>query len=250
VTVEDLLSLIRKGPLKSRPTIIAHLNLHGAFLYHQHEQMRQLHQAADMVYLDGMPVVFWAKLLGLGASPHHRVTFLDYKAQLFSLADELSWRVFYLGGKPGVPQRAAQQLAETYQNMTIQCHHGYLAAAEDRERIVAQIRDFRPQLVLVGMGMPIQETWILENHQHFGATTIMAVGAGFDYLAGEISTPSRWLGRIGLEWLHRLCAEPRRLSYRYLVEPWYLLPYGVRDLLSYRLEMNPWKEPPSRRGAA
>jgi hypothetical protein len=55
-------------------------------------------------------------------------------------------------------------------------------------------------------------------------------GACFDYIAGEIQTPPRWMGRIGLEWLYRLMSEPRRLGHRYLVEPWSLLPLMIKDI--------------------
>lgn len=235
ITVEELLAAVRTAHLRTDPTVIAHLNLHGIYLYHRNEEMRRLHQAADLVYLDGMPLVFWARLLGLGASRHHRVTFLDYKDQLFALADALAWRVFYLGGKPDVVARAARQLTDTYKNLTLRCHHGYLESAADNERAVAQIREFRPQFVLVGMGMPIQERWLYQNYRQFPSTALIAVGAAFDYVAGEIPTPTRWLGALGLEWVYRLISEPRRLSHRYLIEPWFLLPHAARDLLSYRL---------------
>jgi N-acetylglucosaminyldiphosphoundecaprenol N-acetyl-beta-D-mannosaminyltransferase len=243
ITVDDLLATVRTAHLRTEPIVIAHLNLHGVYLYHRHEEMRRLHQAADLVYLDGMPLVFWARLLGLPASRHHRVTFLDYKDRLFALADELSWRVFYLGGKPDVAARAARRLTETYRNVTLRCHHGYLETPADRERVVAQIREFRPQFVLVGMGMPLQEQWLHQNHHHFPSTALIAVGAAFDYIAGEVPTPKRWLGAVGLEWLYRLISEPRRLSYRYLVEPWFLLPHAVRDLFSYRLGISSGHEP-------
>jgi N-acetylglucosaminyldiphosphoundecaprenol N-acetyl-beta-D-mannosaminyltransferase len=249
VTAAGLLAAIRAAHLRPDPTVIAHLNLHGIYLYHRHAEMRQLHEAAELVYLDGMPLVFWAKLLGLNVSRCHRVTFLDYKDQLFALADELSWRVFYLGGRPGVAAKAARQVSDRYPNLSLRCHHGYLATEADNERVVAEIREFRPQFVLVGMGMPIQEKWLLRNHRRFASTALIAVGAGFDYLAGEIPTPGRWLGAVGLEWLYRLCSEPTRLSYRYLVEPWFLLPHAARDLLSYRLGAGSGDRPPSPQGS-
>lgn len=249
VTVDDLFAAIRTAHLRPEPTVIAHLNLHGIYLYHRDAEMRQLHAAAAMVYFDGMPLVFWAKLLGLKVSRQHRVTFLDYKDQLFALADELSWRIFYLGGKPGVAAEAARQVSDSYPNLTLRCHHGYLDTEADNERVIAEIREFRPQFVLVGMGMPIQEEWLLRHHHRFPSTALIAVGAGFDYLAGEVPTPGRWLGSTGFEWLYRLCCEPRRLSYRYLVEPWFLLPHATRDLLSYRLGAGPRQQPPSAQGS-
>jgi N-acetylglucosaminyldiphosphoundecaprenol N-acetyl-beta-D-mannosaminyltransferase len=63
-----------------------------------------------------------------------------------------------------------------------------------------------------------------------GCQAILMVGACFDYLAGEIPTPPRWMGRFGLEWMYRLFGEPRRLWRRYLIEPWHLLPHALSDL--------------------
>ncbi|MEM7504363.1 MAG: WecB/TagA/CpsF family glycosyltransferase [Pseudomonadota bacterium] len=210
--------------------------------------MRQLHEAADLVYFDGTPLIFWARLLGMPVSIRNHVTFLDYWKQMFALAEASSWRVFYLGGKPGVADRAAKKLATSYPNLMLKYHHGYLATAADNERVIAQIREFQPQFVLVGMGMPIQEEWILRNHRHFSSTALIAVGAAFDYLAGELKTPNRWLKTIGIEWVYRLCCEPRRLSFRYLVEPWFLIPHATRDLMSHGLSLA--SKRPSSSGSA
>jgi len=97
--------------------------------------------------------------------------------------------------------------------------------------VLAQIREFQPQVLMVGMGMPRQEYWILDNLPDIAANVVLTAGACFDYLAGVIPTPPRWLGKIGLEWIFRLWHEPRRLWKRYLWEPWLLLPLAPKDVL-------------------
>jgi N-acetylglucosaminyldiphosphoundecaprenol N-acetyl-beta-D-mannosaminyltransferase len=74
----------------------------------------------------------------------------------------------------------------------------------------------------VGMGMPRQEHWIMDNLHRLHSMVVLPCGASIDYVCGEIPTPPRWAGRWGLEWLCRLLAEPRRLWKRYLIEPWFL----------------------------
>jgi N-acetylglucosaminyldiphosphoundecaprenol N-acetyl-beta-D-mannosaminyltransferase len=96
--------------------------------------------------------------------------------------------------------------------------------------VLEEINRIRPQLLLIGMGMPRQEHWVYDNLEHLAANAIVLSGACFDYIAGAIPTPPRWMGQIGLEWLYRLATEPRRLWRRYLLEPWALLPLGVQDL--------------------
>ena len=81
------------------------------------------------------------------------------------------------------------------------------------------------------MGMPRQQHWVLENESRLAVNAISTSGAALDYVVGEIPTPPRWAGRVGLEWLFRLAAEPRRLAGRYLVEPWYVMPLLARHLV-------------------
>jgi len=78
--------------------------------------------------------------------------------------------------------------------------------------------------------MPRQEKWVLRNRARLKVNAILTAGACFDYVAGAIPTPPRWMGQLGLEWLYRLVSEPRRLWRRYLVEPVYLLPYFWQDV--------------------
>ncbi len=101
----------------------------------------------------------------------------------------------------------------------------------DDELVVEKINAFRPHVLMVGMGMPRQERWILHRFDELDANAILQSGACFDYVAGAIPTPPRWLGRFGLEWLYRLACEPVRLWRRYLVEPWLVGAWLVRDLL-------------------
>jgi N-acetylglucosaminyldiphosphoundecaprenol N-acetyl-beta-D-mannosaminyltransferase len=74
------------------------------------------------------------------------------------------------------------------------------------------------------MGMPRQETWILENQDLLDAPVIYANGAAFEYFSGYVARPPAWISKFGLEWLFRLFSEPKRLWRRYLVEPLFLLP--------------------------
>lgn len=111
-----------------------------------------------------------------------------------------------------------------YPELKIAAADGYFEATGDENNLVLQkIRDFAPEILMVGMGMPRQEHWIHDNFGRVGKAIMLPCGAAIDYVAGEVPTPPRWAGRFCLEWLCRLVTEPRRLWRRYLLEPWFLL---------------------------
>lgn len=112
--------------------------------------------------------------------------------------------------------------------------HGYFDLEDVRTQhsILSQLDRFGPSLLLVGMGMPRQERWVLENQSQLPACTTLCVGAVFDYFIGKIPTPPRAAGPLGVEWFYRWLAEPQRLTGRYFVKPLKLLPHLFRDLRS------------------
>lgn len=219
-----------------RGLTVGHLNLHALYLGRRDERMREFLLSCAAVHLDGMAAVLLAQLAGQPARREHRITYVDWIVPLARAAVASEWRVFLLGGRPGVGERAAKALRERVPGFTMSCRHGYFDATPgsvESEEVLAAIRRVRPDLLFVGMGMPRQEHWIRTYAERTDAGVILASGACMDYAAGVIPTPPRWLGRLGLEWLYRLAHEPRRLAWRYLVEPWLLLP-AVLDALAQR----------------
>jgi len=232
LTMRDLHRLIEEAVGSGKKLIIANHNLHSVYLYHTDPGMRAFYKGAHYVHIDGMPLVLWGRLKKLPLRAENRITYVDWVKPLLKEAALKGWRVFYLGGKPGVAARAAVILKAEIPDLQIGTHHGYFdLGGEENERVVREINNFSPHILLVGMGMPRQEKWILANCSRVKANVFLPAGACFDYVAGAIPTPPRWLGKLGFEWLYRLLAEPRRLWRRYLLEPLSLLPIAVKDLL-------------------
>jgi N-acetylglucosaminyldiphosphoundecaprenol N-acetyl-beta-D-mannosaminyltransferase len=222
---EDIVRLAGSAIESCTRQIIGHHNLHGIYLWYHHPEMRNFYEAADYIHIDGMFLILLGNLVGFPLQRKHRGTSLDFFPLLASQAITRGWRIFYLGSRPGVAEKAADNLRGRFPGLQIRTHHGHFNAeksGEDNQRVLAEIREYAPHILFVGMGMPRQEIWILENQKQIEANVIFPAGAFMDYMAGEIPTSPRWLAAIYLEWLYRLLSEPARLWRRYLVEPWFV----------------------------
>ena len=226
LTRYDIVDAIADAVDYRAPCIIGNHNLHSLYLLCREPKMREFYASADYVNIDGMSLVFLGWLLRLPLKPEHRTNCIDLLPLLAERAARCQWRLFFLGSRPGVPEKAAQTLRIRYPGLQISTHHGYFdtnPCGEENQRVLAEIRRSKANILLVGMGMPRQETWIVENRGNIAAGAILTCGGFMDLVAGEIPTAPRWLGPLGLEWLFRLLSEPARLWRRYLVEPWLVL---------------------------
>jgi N-acetylglucosaminyldiphosphoundecaprenol N-acetyl-beta-D-mannosaminyltransferase len=231
--MHDLNRSIEAAVTSNRRILIANHNQHALYLYHRYEKMRKLYACADLIHIDGMPLVYWGKILGYPLRREHRTTYVDWIEPLMAAANRQNWRVYYLGSRPGVAERGAAVFRGQFQGLQITVRDGYFDATPgglDNQQVLDEISAYRPHVLMVGMGMPRQEYWVLDTLDQIHANAVLMCGAAIDYVAGAVPTPPRWLGAAGLEWLFRLVNEPRRLGYRYLIEPWFLSGLLFRDL--------------------
>lgn len=237
LTIADLNQLIAEAIQMGERWIIGNHNLHSIYLYHHDPKMRAFYGKTDYVHVDGMALVLLGKFLGLPLKKEHRVTYVDWTNPLMEAAATRGWRIFYLGSKPGVADNAAKILQERFPGLEITTAHGYFNPHPDspeNQLVLQAIANYQPHVLMVGMGMPRQEHWIWENLESIKTNAILNAGATMDYVAGVVPTPPRWAGKMGLEWLFRLLAEPDRLWRRYLVEPWFLLWLFLVDFFTQR----------------
>lgn len=213
--------------------IVGSLNLHSMYVYHHDARMQQFFDRADYIHIDGMGVVMLGKLLGVPLERQHRVTYMSSFPSLVEEWAKNGWRVFYLGSKPGIADRGAEILRQQFPQLSIQVADGYfdtVSTSADNRAVLAAISLFKPHVLLVGMGVPRQEHWILENIDKISANAILTTGATMDYVVGILPRQPEWAGSLCLQWLFRLWAEPRRKWKRYLVEPWFLAKLALVEL--------------------
>jgi N-acetylglucosaminyldiphosphoundecaprenol N-acetyl-beta-D-mannosaminyltransferase len=233
ITPREMLRFVDLLASAGGSAVVANHNAHSLFLLRRHPQLSSFFEDADIVQIDSTPMIAWGRLLGLPVSRRHRSTYLDWREDFWRLADARGWRVFYLGGEAGVAANACARLKATWSHVEFAWRDGFFDAAAgsaENQQVLSEIAAFEPDILFVGMGMPRQERWIQENRAALDRGVIFPVGAAFDYEAGAQTTPPRWTGRMGIEWFFRLISQPKRLAYRYLVEPWFLLPPALEDV--------------------
>lgn len=236
VTTPQLLDAVysRVSRQEPKPYVLGYQNLHGMYLFHKDPTLRAFREKADLVYVDGMPVVWAGKLGGRKITREHRTTSIDWIIELLKGLAERGVGVFFLGGKPEVADAGVACFREAVPNLALDYHHGYFdqkPGSADNEVIVEQINKSGAKVLFLCMGMPLQERWYLSHAEQLNVDVVWTLGAVLDYFGGAVKTPPRWMGQVGLEWLFRLVSEPKRLYYRYLVEPWSLLPFMAKDVL-------------------
>jgi N-acetylglucosaminyldiphosphoundecaprenol N-acetyl-beta-D-mannosaminyltransferase len=123
-----------------------------------------------------------------------------------------------LGNPQGVAAQAAEKLKAAAPGVRILgTHHGFFQkTGPENDAVIAEINRVRPDVLMVGLGMPLEQRWILDNYPQVDARVFWTVGAAFQYWAGVIPRCPRWMAEHGLEWLFRLLLEPRRMAKRYL----------------------------------
>lgn len=228
----DLLEVMRESIGFRRRCLIGHHNLHSVYLYHHDDKMREFYKRAQYVSIDGMPLVWLGRLAGYPLRPEHRLACLEYMRPLMAEASRRGWRVFYLGSEPGVAERGARILRRDLPELQIATTHGYFSADPDsseNRKVVEMINAYQPNVLMVGMGMPRQERWVLESLDNLQANVVLSCGACMDFLTGEKIAAPRWMGPLLLEWVYRLYREPHRLWRRYLLEPWFVLGLILRE---------------------
>ncbi|MDB5433292.1 MAG: glycosyl transferase, WecB/TagA/CpsF family [Caulobacter sp.] len=233
VTPREMLDTTEAFIAGGGTAVIANHNSHSLYLSQHSAEMRGFFEDADLIQVDSTPMIIWGWLMGRPLGMKHRSTYLDWREDLWRRAQAGGWRIFYLGGEPGVAAKGAAAVEARWPGVKIAVHDGYFDAtpgSEGSEAVNRMITAFDADIILVGMGMPRQEGWIRANRYRIGRGVFFPVGAAFDYEAGAQVAAPRWTGRIGLEWLFRLATQPRRLAYRYLVEPWSLMPAAFDDI--------------------
>jgi N-acetylglucosaminyldiphosphoundecaprenol N-acetyl-beta-D-mannosaminyltransferase len=178
---------------------VLNVNAHCLNLCYEDPELRGFMNGAEVVFCDGAGVMLAARIQGRLIP--QRITYADWIWQLADFAAAQGFSLYLLGAR-----------------------HGYFDRGAGSAAVVREINAATPDILLVGLGMPLQERWLMENWQRLDVRVALTGGAVFDYASGRSRRGPRLLRDNGFEWLARLLAEPRRLWRRYLLgNPLFLL---------------------------
>jgi N-acetylglucosaminyldiphosphoundecaprenol N-acetyl-beta-D-mannosaminyltransferase len=194
---------------------IHYANAHSLNLACQDASYRQLLNAADLVYADGVSLAWSSRLLG--GCQLQKLTGADWIEPLCAGAARTGVRLYLLGGRPGIAKRAAENLLNSQPSLTIVGTADGFFQVKTASQVVSEISAGGPHIVLVGLGVPRQEQWIAAQHSALPVGLWWGVGALFDFVAGVEPRVPRWLDHLGLEWFWRLAQDPAGKWRRYIL---------------------------------
>lgn len=200
-----------------RPLGVTAVAVHGVMEAVQDPRFQYQLNDLEMVVADGQPVR-WALAWLHGIRLPDRVAGPDLMQAVCQLAAPEGLGIFLYGSTERTLEALQIGLDRDIPDLVVsgtQTSRFRPASESEREADLAKIRGSGASIVFVGLGCPRQEVWTYENRLQL-SMPVIAVGAAFDYHAGLLRRSPRWMGKVGLEWVHRLAQEPHRLAGRYL----------------------------------
>jgi exopolysaccharide biosynthesis WecB/TagA/CpsF family protein len=196
---------------------VSFVNAHAVNTAFNEPRYKATLSSADRIYADGSGMAVAARMCGMPLIDNVNGT--DLFALLCRESLSTGGGVFLLGGKPGVAAAAAQTITDFGMGASIAgTHHGYFQhGSAEEDRVIGEINASGARIVLVGMGVPLQDQWAERNANRLDAPVIAGVGGLFDFFSGAVSRSPKFMRTIGCEWVWRLALEPQRMAYRYLV---------------------------------
>lgn len=190
--------------------------------------LKNIVNSGDLVIPDGIGLVYASKIKKRPLP--ERVTGFDLSMKILEIANDKSCSLFLVGGKPGIADRAVENIKKQYPNINIVgSHHGYFKGThigykehEEEIQVLNKINESKPDIIFVGFGAPKQENWIHENKDRLNCKVIIGNGGTIDVLAGAVKRAPEIYQRLGLEWFYRLMKDPKRIK-RQMVLPLFVL---------------------------
>ena len=217
INMEWLLAFTKDNLHNLSGDYICVTNVFATVTAFEEPEYRKIQNEALLALPDGGPLASVGRKRGY--TTMHRTTGPDYMGEIFKISVANGYRHFFYGSTQETLSKLEIKLKEEFEGINIVGMYSppfrELTYEEDQE-VIKMIHDSKPDFIWVGLGAPKQERWMYK-HKGKLCGLMVGVGAGFDYFAGNIKRAPSWMQKANLEWLYRLCQEPRRLFKKYLV---------------------------------
>lgn len=183
-------------------------------------EFQKVYKNADLILTDGKPLIWISKLYKTPIK--EKISGSDLFPLLCKMSAEKEYKMFFLGATEGVASKAANHLKDRFPRLkvvgTYSPPFGFEKDKQEISKIVKIIKDVEPHILVVGLGSPKQEKFIMNFRELLGVPISLGLGASFDFEAGNVKRAPKWMSNSGLEWLFRFLQEPKRMFRRYFVD--------------------------------
>lgn len=208
VTMEEAVRTVEEFILEKKTHLVVTPNAEIIMMAQHDKHLAEIISNADLVVPDGAGVV-WAAHYNGDIMPE-RVAGYDLVQNLLAKASTQKYRIYMLGGAPGIAQQAKSMAEKRYPGLQIVGIRNGFFTKSDESEIISNIKSSCPDILLVALGVPRQEKWLSEHIKQIGAPVAIGVGGTFDVMAGIVKRAPLWMQKAKLEWLYRLVSEPKR----------------------------------------
>lgn len=220
LTMDEAVQRIEQLILSKKPSYVVTPNVDHIVKLEEDEEFQNVYREADLIVTDGMPLIWISKFKGTKIK--EKVSGSDLFPKVCDLAAKKRYTVFLLGAAEGVAEKASENLKDKYTGLnvvgTYSPSYGFEKKEEEIEKIIEMINEVNPDILAVGLGAPKQEKFLYNYKNKLNVPVSLAIGASIDFEAGNIERAPEWMQNTGLEWLYRLCKEPKRMFKRYLID--------------------------------
>jgi N-acetylglucosaminyldiphosphoundecaprenol N-acetyl-beta-D-mannosaminyltransferase len=213
LTLDEIVNKILDFSLKGKHKTAAYVNAHCMNLALNDRNYKYILNKIDLVYAGGMGVVLASKLFK--DSLPERVNILDFFDELAEKLRINKIKIYLLGDTIDIVQKAGNALKEKFSLKIIGCHSGYFNEKEE-VNLIKEVNFLKPDILMVGMGVPRQEKWIFKHINELDVNLCWAIGGVFKIFSGKLRKTPRWISKSGMEWLYLGIQEPSRFFNRYL----------------------------------
>lgn len=220
VSMDEAISNIENMILVNKKSYVVAINVDVVIKIEGDSYLKQITDNADMVLVDGKPLVWIAKWHEHPVK--EKISGSDLVPQLCKVSAEKGYSIYIIGGKDGIAEKAKEKLKEQLPTINIVGTYapplGFENNVDELNKINEMINVTHPDILIACFGCPKQEKWIYENYLKYDAKVSICAGATVDFLAGNVNRAPKWMSDHGLEWFYRFLKEPKRMFKRYFID--------------------------------